>query len=75
MAQSLRKHTIAEGIETLAQLEFLRGLGCDSGQGYLFSKAVPAEELTHVLQNPPDAVRAALLERQPQQTLRKRMSS
>ncbi len=52
MAQSLRKHTIAEGIETPAQLEFLRALACDSGQGYLFSKAVPAEELTQRAEEP-----------------------
>jgi len=62
MARSLRKHTVAEGIETEAQLEFLRTLGCDSGQGYLFSKAVPAEELRHILQNPPAAVRPQAVE-------------
>lgn len=31
----------AEGIETLAQLNCLRELGCRSGQGYYFSRAVP----------------------------------
>jgi len=45
MARSLGKRTIAEGIETPAQLEFLKSLGCDSGQGYLFSKPLPADEL------------------------------
>ena len=33
----------AEGIETVAQLNRLRELGCESGQGYFFSRAVPPE--------------------------------
>lgn len=36
---------IAEGVETNAQLEFLRAYNCDEIQGYLFSRAVRAEEL------------------------------
>ena len=36
---------VAEGIETEAQRAFLSGLGCDQGQGYLFSRAVPAEQV------------------------------
>ena len=35
----------AEGIETIEQLDRLRALGCLQGQGYLFSPAVPAEDL------------------------------
>lgn len=46
MARSLRKETIAEGVETAAQLAFLKSLGCDAAQGYFFSRPVPAEELT-----------------------------
>jgi diguanylate cyclase (GGDEF)-like protein len=49
MARTLRKRTVAEGIETTAQLEYLRERGCDTGQGYLFSKAVPADELARVI--------------------------
>ena len=49
MARTLRKRTVAEGIETVAQLEYLRERGCDTGQGYLFSKAVPADELARVI--------------------------
>lgn len=45
MARSLGKRTIAEGIETEAQLAFLKSLGCDSGQGYYFSKPLPADDL------------------------------
>ena len=44
LAQSLGKHTVAEGIETQAQADLLRQLGCDEFQGFLFSKAVPATE-------------------------------
>ncbi|HUZ64607.1 MAG TPA: EAL domain-containing protein [Acetobacteraceae bacterium] len=33
---------VAEGIETEAQLAFLAGIGCDEGQGFLFSRALPA---------------------------------
>ena len=45
MANSLELASVAEGIETEAQLEKLVQLGCPFGQGYLFSKAVPVEEL------------------------------
>lgn len=44
LAQSLGKHTVAEGIETQAQADLLRQLGCDEFQGFLFSPAVPAAE-------------------------------
>lgn len=36
---------VAEGIETEAQRAFLSGIGCDQGQGYLFSRPVPAEQV------------------------------
>jgi diguanylate cyclase (GGDEF)-like protein/PAS domain S-box-containing protein len=45
MARSLNLKTIAEGVETPAQLEYLRQQGCDEGQGYHFSKALPAADL------------------------------
>jgi len=45
LARALGLRTIAEGIETDAEAEFLRVEGCDQGQGYLFSRPVPAEEL------------------------------
>ncbi len=40
---------VAEGIETEAQLEVLRRLGCDQGQGYLFSPPVPVEDFGRML--------------------------
>jgi diguanylate cyclase (GGDEF)-like protein len=49
MARTLRKRTVAEGIETMEQLEYLRERGCDTGQGYLFSKALPADELARLV--------------------------
>lgn len=44
MAQSLGISLVAEGVETAEQLEFLRSLGCEDMQGYLFSKPVPADQ-------------------------------
>lgn len=44
LAGNLQLDVIAEGIETEAQLEFLRREGCGQGQGYLFSPPIPAAE-------------------------------
>ena len=44
MAHSFGMTVIAEGVETVAQLEFLKALGCEDFQGYLFSKPVPADD-------------------------------
>jgi EAL domain-containing protein (putative c-di-GMP-specific phosphodiesterase class I) len=40
---------VAEGIETEVQATFLRDHGCDVGQGYLFSRPVPAPALLEQL--------------------------
>ncbi|MDE2016503.1 MAG: EAL domain-containing protein [Hyphomicrobiales bacterium] len=42
LAKSLNMKVVAEGIETLTQLELVRGLGCDYGQGYYFGKPAAA---------------------------------
>ena len=44
MAHKLGKKVIAEGIETQEQYDLLLAAGCDYGQGYLFSRPIPAEE-------------------------------
>lgn len=46
LAKSLGLETVAEGVEEEMHAEFLRGLGCDVAQGFLYSKPVPAQELT-----------------------------
>jgi EAL domain-containing protein (putative c-di-GMP-specific phosphodiesterase class I) len=40
---------VAEGVETRAQLDFLRAQGCDAAQGYYFSRPVPASEIPALL--------------------------
>ena len=49
MGRSLDMEVIAEGIETVAQEGILSDLGCESGQGYLFSRPVPAAEVEALL--------------------------
>jgi EAL domain-containing protein (putative c-di-GMP-specific phosphodiesterase class I) len=51
MAKGLGFKTIAEGVETREQLDFLREKQCDEIQGYLFSKPVPAEAFAKLLRN------------------------
>src|SRR5207302_1605050 len=46
LAKTLNLTVVGEGIETIAQLDHLRALGCDRGQGYYFAKPRPAEVTT-----------------------------
>ena len=50
MGKSLELNIIAEGVETVEQLDFLRAQHCEEGQGFLFSKAVPAKDFAQLLQ-------------------------
>jgi len=49
LGRTLQLEIIAEGIETPRQLERLRGLGCDYGQGYLFGRATIAADLPSLI--------------------------
>jgi diguanylate cyclase (GGDEF)-like protein/PAS domain S-box-containing protein len=49
LGHNLDMTMLAEGIETRAQLQRLQRLGCELGQGYLFSHAVPAKDVAPML--------------------------
>lgn len=49
MGKSLNQHVIAEGVETVEQLGFLRTHHCEAGQGFLFSRPLPATEFSLML--------------------------
>ena len=51
LAKTLNLNVIAEGIETVHQLDQLRFLGCEYGQGYLFSRPVPVDEAEKILRD------------------------
>jgi len=51
LGRSLRLVTIAEGIETPAQRQALLAMGCDYGQGYLFSRPMPSSGVSVLLQS------------------------
>ncbi|MDG4560417.1 MAG: EAL domain-containing protein [Candidatus Competibacter sp.] len=50
LSEKLRVTSIAEGVETPEQAEFLRGLGCRVAQGYFYAKPMPADQLMAWLQ-------------------------
>ncbi|WP_134929028.1 EAL domain-containing protein, partial [Pseudomonas protegens] len=49
LGRSLNLSIIAEGVETQEQLAFLEQQGCEEGQGYYFSKALPADSFARLL--------------------------
>lgn len=53
IAQRMKIRTTAEGLVTHAQLEELRGLGCDEAQGFLFSPAIDAKSALEFLKSGP----------------------
>jgi EAL domain-containing protein (putative c-di-GMP-specific phosphodiesterase class I) len=59
LGKSLNLNIIAEGVETLEQLDFLKANHCEEGQGYFFSKAVEPQAFAQLLKTvglraPPD---------------------
>jgi EAL domain-containing protein (putative c-di-GMP-specific phosphodiesterase class I) len=58
MAQQLKLRTVAEGIETAGELQVMRDIGCEAGQGYLIQRPIPAEEFTLFLRNWPTLKRS-----------------
>ncbi len=51
LAKTFGMKTVAEGVEKREQVEFLKELGCEYAQGFLFSKPVPPEEIEQILKN------------------------
>jgi EAL domain-containing protein (putative c-di-GMP-specific phosphodiesterase class I) len=49
LAKALNLDVVAEGIESIRQLNQLKLLGCEFGQGYLFSRPVPASDVELLL--------------------------
>ncbi len=58
LARGLNLDVIAEGVETRAQVNFLKSHGCRYMQGFLFSKPLTAEQLERVLRNQKDRIAA-----------------
>jgi EAL domain-containing protein (putative c-di-GMP-specific phosphodiesterase class I) len=50
LAHSLHMEVVAEGVETEGQLERLRAMDCDYGQGYLLSRALDVEGIERFLE-------------------------
>jgi len=58
LAHSLGLNVVAEGVETQSTWDTLRELGCDHGQGYFFSRPIPAAELFELARGRSDVVPA-----------------
>jgi len=53
MAKGLNLHMVAEGVENLLQLDYLRNLGCHEVQGFLYGEALSAKETLRMLETRP----------------------
>ncbi|MEB0165408.1 EAL domain-containing protein, partial [Glaciimonas sp. CA11.2] len=51
LAKSLALRTVAEGVETVEQLDFLHANACDAIQGYYFSRPLPSSEVLALLRS------------------------
>jgi diguanylate cyclase (GGDEF)-like protein len=56
MGSTLGLTIVAEGVETAAQVDFLREHGCNEMQGFFFSRAIPADEIEELLASQPTGV-------------------
>jgi predicted signal transduction protein with EAL and GGDEF domain len=54
MARHLKLGTVAEGIENVGELQIMKKIGCQAGQGYLFLRPVPSEQLLKFLRDWPE---------------------
>ena len=52
LARVLKIDVVAEGIETVEQYRLLREMGCRYGQGYLFARPMPADDVSALLRLP-----------------------
>ncbi|WP_199624524.1 EAL domain-containing protein [Paenibacillus alkalitolerans] len=52
MSQQMKMRSLAEGVETREQLQFLREKGCNEIQGYVYSKPLPADQFERLLREP-----------------------
>jgi EAL domain-containing protein (putative c-di-GMP-specific phosphodiesterase class I) len=68
LASDLGMQVVAEGIETAEQLETLRGLACDYGQGYYFSRPLPSHQAEAFIAPAVDAPQAAAIRALPART-------
>jgi diguanylate cyclase (GGDEF)-like protein len=55
MGSSMGRTTLAEGVETQAQLDYVRSVGCDLAQGFFLHRPMPAAEMTRLLETGPQA--------------------
>ncbi len=58
MASTLGLTVVAEGVETIEQADLLRGMGCQSVQGYLYSRPLPLAQLLELVSGPSDTFHA-----------------
>jgi PAS domain S-box-containing protein len=56
LGHSLGLITVAEGVETEQQADMLLWLGCELGQGWLYGRAVPGEEVPGLIAEPPRSI-------------------
>ena len=54
LALSLEMDIVAEGIEEKTQMDDLRGLGCQYGQGYFMAKPMPADDIVELIKSRPN---------------------